>query len=310
MKQIDTATETQDAAESVQEAGQDSTHEPTATERANALLDALGEESEQTQAADAPADTTSAQAEEQSEEQPKEPSQAERKRSKLLSDLAAKELRALEARAKLKAEREEFERDRSEWQSTKALATSDPIAFLERAGVDLQALTQAILGKPAKDVPPKVDPEIAKLRQEVDRLKGEQEQSRSEYQQSRIAAAVRADQEACAEYVRTKADAYPFLADESPEDVGEAMHEIRKRHWMRTHTELDPSAAAAELERRISAQYDRLAKAAAKRSQPSPAARAPALSSRTRESARSIEPKDMTPEERRAAALDLLSKLE
>lgn len=243
---------------------------------------------------------------------------AERRKSRIIAELARKEVQILEAQQSLEAQQQRLQAKAQEiqkWEQTVALAKTDPLQFLEASGIDINTLTRQILNQEDQ---PKPSPEVDALRAELESFKATQQEQQNQYQQRQLNQAISEEKQRLAGFVASHGDDFPMLADLDSEEIQEGMFDVMRSHWQKTGTQLDPSMAARIIEEKLSAYYQRLANAASKRkgaSQSETAATAPSSDTGSRTltkahgSRTAQDPNTLSEQQRQELALELLGSI-
>lgn len=279
---------------------------------------------------EAPAETTTEETEAPKEE-PKAPK--EERHARMIERLARREAQLLaaedrirEAHAQHEQRAKELEAKASEVGSVEELrqmARRDPLALLERVGVDLEVLSRQLIHG---EKPQRAAPEVEELRNEVRELikaqKAEREQAeqakRGEYEQARIRAAVQAEQESIASEIPSLLDEMPELSIWEPAELSERIFEEKRQVWQRTKKVVDTRNVAATLHARAKSIVARArsvaekdgvtGKTATESPQVSKGKPGRTIAASTHGSRVAKTPSSMSDDERFQAALDLLEK--
>ncbi len=211
-------------------------------------------EAEQKQAEEPEAKTEAKSAEPEKEEEhaptAKEIANAKRYRK----DLARRE-------RELNRERDALAADRAEMERLRTMRRDNPRAVLDELGLSFRELAEEAAKQDGED--PR-DKSIRELRAELEELKGFKQTLSKERESAAQQQSYQADVEAVAERIQNDADAYPFLADYGNDRAARAAVNA----WYAKHEageKPDLIEILDSLEGELSADYERLTQARAKR---------------------------------------------
>lgn len=289
------------------------TTELTPEEQAVALLEAPPEEAASETVTEDSAKEAEPEKEEPEPEKTKD-SDAEKKAQRLsraMQDMARMEHQNRQLQARL----DDMQKQVAQANEVLELARSNPRAFFDKAGIDEVKFADGVL---ANDKPDPVKSELQRIKEEIASLKSERKADTDRWQQQRAAQAQAQHQEQLLAYVQDNSSTYPLLAAYEPADIKAGMWQVLEEHYRQTGSILDPSAAAARLNKEIESVYQRLQRAAQRKSgdAESTAARPVAttgqrtLSNGAHVSRTTKTPDDMSEEERIALAASMLSAAE
>jgi hypothetical protein len=243
-----------------------------------------------------------------------EESPAEKRRSRVIAEMAKKETRLLETERTLRQQQSALQaqvKEMAEWKSQLQLAKTDPMAFFNQLGVDVNALTRQILN----DEGPKGDPEVRTLKQKIEEMEARDKARDEALKSTHIQKAVEQEKGLLLNYVQENKTEYPMLASFRPDQIQAAMFDARRESFRAQGAPIEAGKAAQQIEQGLLDLYEQLAQVVAKKRAPGAATQtassategARTLSAKTHSSLTGKSPDDMTDAEREALALEMLT---